>query len=164
MLIPLNLKNNPYNFSNNFLADQLERLYGQCFLKPWNKESFETFLTYPVYGVWGCFCEKKYLVSALIALEDDVSADIVTLFTHPSYQRKGFSHALLNAHRQCHPSKDVFLEVSPLNTHAIALYKKNNFHIIGKRPHYYGKDHHALIMKKEGKKAPPASLIKNISF
>jgi ribosomal-protein-alanine N-acetyltransferase len=48
--------------------------------------------------------------------------------------------------------REIFLEVRPSNTHALALYRKKDFHRVAKRPAYYqasqGREDAEVLVKK----------------
>ena len=48
--------------------------------------------------------------------------------------------------------REIFLEVRPSNTNALALYKKKGFHKVAKRPAYYqaedGREDADVLVKK----------------
>ena len=77
-------------------------------------------------------------------------AELQNLAVLPAYRRSGVAQALLEAlfseagKRNC---EAVFLEVAAGNEAAQALYRKNGFVAVGKRPGFYrGED--AVLMKK----------------
>ncbi len=66
---------------------------------------------------------------------------IITIATHPKWQRLGLGEWLLLAlleEGQTMGSQHATLEVRPSNTTAIALYQKHNFQEVGRRSTYYG--------------------------
>ena len=77
-------------------------------------------------------------------------AELQNLAVLPAYRRHGVAQAILNAlfaeaeKRSC---ESVFLEVAAGNEAAQALYRKNGFVPVGRRPGFYrGED--AVLMKK----------------
>lgn len=77
-------------------------------------------------------------------------AELQNLAVLPAYRRRGAAQAMLTAlfaearERNC---ESVFLEVAAGNEAAQALYRKNGFVPVGRRPGFYrGED--ALLMKK----------------
>lgn len=78
-------------------------------------------------------------------------AELQNLAVLPAYRRHGAAQALLDAlfaearKRGC---RSVFLEVAAGNEGAQALYRKNGFAPVGRRPGFYrGED--ALLLRKE---------------
>jgi ribosomal-protein-alanine N-acetyltransferase len=67
-------------------------------------------------------------------------AHLLNLCTAPGWEGHGLGqrmlHALLRVARG-HGAQRVFLEVRPSNPRAIALYERNGFNEIGRRPRYY---------------------------
>ncbi len=73
--------------------------------------------------------------------------EILSLATHPDYQRKGLARALVREFCSAHQG-DVFLEVRESNLAAIAFYRALGFRETGVRHSYYGdNDEGAIVMK-----------------
>ncbi|WP_449447225.1 ribosomal protein S18-alanine N-acetyltransferase [Thermomonas brevis] len=82
-------------------------------------------------------------------------AHVLNLCTAPGNEGQGLGqrmlHALLKVARG-HGAQRVFLEVRPSNPRAIALYDRNGFNEIGRRPRYYpahGGREDAIVMAME---------------
>jgi ribosomal-protein-alanine N-acetyltransferase len=82
-------------------------------------------------------------------------AHILNLCIDPEYRALGYGERLLDEllYRARSASvREIFLEVRPTNTTAIALYKKRGFHQIAARPAYYqaneGREDAAVFAKK----------------
>lgn len=82
-------------------------------------------------------------------------AHVLNLCTAPGNEGQGLGqrmlHALLKIARG-HGAQRVFLEVRPSNPRAIALYDRNGFNEIGRRPRYYpahGGREDAIVMAME---------------
>jgi ribosomal-protein-alanine N-acetyltransferase len=80
---------------------------------------------------------------------------VLNLCIEPREQGRGVGRRLLRALLRLaagHGARRVFLEVRPSNPHAIALYDKEGFNEIGRRPRYYpahvGRED-AIVMAKE---------------
>ena len=77
-------------------------------------------------------------------------AELQNLAVLPAYRRNGVAQALLNAlftEASVRGCESVFLEVAAGNDGAQALYSRNGFVPVGRRPGFYrGED--ALLMKK----------------
>ena len=77
-------------------------------------------------------------------------AELQNLAVLPAYRRRGVAQALLDAlftEAQKRDCENIFLEVAAGNEPAQALYRKNGFVPVGKRPGFYrGED--AVLMKK----------------
>ena len=82
-------------------------------------------------------------------------AHILNLCVDPAYRAHGFGERLLDAilarARAAHV-REVFLEVRPSNTTALALYRKKGFHRVARRPAYYqasgGREDAAVLAKR----------------
>ena len=67
-------------------------------------------------------------------------AHILNLCVDPGFRSLGYGGRLLDeilARARLADVKQVFLEVRPSNTNALALYRKKGFHRIARRPAYY---------------------------
>ena len=82
-------------------------------------------------------------------------AHILNLCVDPKYRSHGYGEYLLDAilaqSRSAHV-REIFLEVRPSNTTALALYRKKGFHKVARRPAYYqsteGREDAAVLAKK----------------
>ncbi len=117
--------------------------------RPWSATEFDALLSQKgvvLTGDAGCF------VLARVVLDE---AEILTLATTPSEQRKGMASAVLatfaGVARQ-QGVKTMFLEVAADNVAALALYRRAGFFEVGQRPAYYvrknGPAADAVIMKR----------------
>ena len=88
-------------------------------------------------------------IGCLYCIADE--AELQNLAVLPAYRRCGVAQALLDAlfaEAQKRNCESVFLEVAAGNEAAQALYRKNGFVPVGRRPGFYrGED--AVLMKKE---------------
>lgn len=67
-------------------------------------------------------------------------AHILNLCVHPTFRKHGYGERLLASlieHSRKAEVREMFLEVRPSNTAAIALYRKKGFRHIANRPSYY---------------------------
>jgi ribosomal-protein-alanine N-acetyltransferase len=82
-------------------------------------------------------------------------AHILNLCVDPNYRSHGYGEQILDAilaqSRSAHV-REIFLEVRPSNTTALALYRKKGFHTVARRPAYYqateGREDAAVLAKK----------------
>jgi len=93
-----------------------------------------------IVGYGGLFCPSQ-----------GVEADVQTVTVVTELQGRGIGRALLmdlieEARRRKAPA--ILLEVRLGNDSAIHLYQSCGFGEIARRPNYYGRDLHALIMRK----------------
>jgi len=82
-------------------------------------------------------------------------AHILNLCVEPSYRSHGYGARLLDDilfRARTSSVREIFLEVRPTNTTALALYKKKGFHLVANRPAYYqareGREDAAVLTKK----------------
>jgi ribosomal-protein-alanine N-acetyltransferase len=82
-------------------------------------------------------------------------AHILNLCVDPKYRSRGYGESLLDAilaKSRSASVREIFLEVRPSNTTALALYRKKGFHKVARRPAYYqateGREDAAVLAKK----------------
>jgi len=78
-------------------------------------------------------------------------AEVLTLAVTPSSQSRGLGRRLLQAaldHARTHGAASMFLEVSPANVPALALYARAGFAPVGRRPRYYPGGGDALVLRR----------------
>jgi len=82
-------------------------------------------------------------------------AHILNLCVDPKYRSHGYGEYLLDAilaQSRTANVREIFLEVRPSNTTALALYRKKGFHKVARRPAYYqateGREDAAVLAKK----------------
>ena len=71
-------------------------------------------------------------------------AHILNICVHPDYRSMGYGEKLLDDllfRARSSSVREIFLEVRPSNEHALALYKKKDFHKVADRPAYYQASH-----------------------
>jgi ribosomal-protein-alanine N-acetyltransferase len=71
-------------------------------------------------------------------------AHILNICVHPDYRSLGYGEKLLDDllfRARSSSVREIFLEVRPSNEHALALYKKKDFHKVADRPAYYQASH-----------------------
>lgn len=123
-------------------------------IDPWSKEQ----ITSEFAGI----PETRYYVVAeregrivgyggLFSPANGVEADIQTVTVVTELQGEGIGRALLmnlidEASKRSAPA--ILLEVRVGNDSAIHLYRSCGFVEIARRPNYYGRDLHALVMRK----------------
>lgn len=79
-------------------------------------------------------------------------AHLLNLCVAPDHRRSGLGQLLLDGvlvDADILRAGRLFLEVRPSNKPAVALYRQNGFHVIGRRPEYYPGEHgreDALVM------------------
>jgi len=71
-------------------------------------------------------------------------AHILNICVHPDFRSLGYGEKLLDDllfRARSSSVREIFLEVRPSNEHALALYKKKDFHKVADRPAYYQASH-----------------------
>lgn len=82
-------------------------------------------------------------------------AHILNLCIEPAFRSYGYGAGLLDdilSRARIASVREIFLEVRPTNTSALALYKKRGFHQVANRPAYYqarqGREDACVLAKK----------------
>ena len=82
-------------------------------------------------------------------------AHILNICIDAAWRSVGFGERLLDEvllRARSSAVREIFLEVRPSNMHALALYKKKDFHKVAKRPAYYqashGREDAEVLVKK----------------
>lgn len=82
-------------------------------------------------------------------------AHILNLCVEPAYRSHGYGERLLDEilfRARTSSVREIFLEVRPSNSNALALYKKKGFYQVANRPAYYqaqqGREDAAVLAKK----------------
>jgi len=116
----------------------MEQLHKLAFDRPWSENDFKTFLTLPSYQAFGWLNSQEELVgfSLFNAVSPDV--ELCTICVNPKHQRQGIAKKLmLESLNKFEDFDSCFLEVSEINSRAIALYSKLGFIDVGIRKNYY---------------------------
>ena len=82
-------------------------------------------------------------------------AHILNICIHSTYRSMGYGEKLLDEilfRARSSSVRQIFLEVRPSNEHALALYRKKDFHRVADRPAYYqaskGREDANVLVKK----------------
>ncbi len=126
-------------------------LESACFSDPWSARSIEGELTNPL-SLW-LIAEVNGTAAGYIGSQTvGDAADMMNVAVDPAYRRQGVAQKLLDALWQAlcaRGAKTLTLEVRASNAAAIALYEKNAYVQIGRRPGYYRHPKEdALILQK----------------
>lgn len=114
-------------------------IHDACFDHGWNESMMRQMLLMP--GAVGFIAyNQEEPVGIVMYAYSPQQADIVTFGVLPDYRGKHISDELMKEsfrflERQ--GIKEIFLEVSVDNDHAIALYQRHGFQQVGRRPNYY---------------------------
>lgn len=87
--------------------------------------------------------------AGIILSVDD--AEITNIVTKKDKRRQGIGSILINELIKISKEKgkdNISLEVNEENEHAIKLYEKNGFEVVGRRKNYYNNKNDAIIMTK----------------
>lgn len=123
-------------------------------IDPWSKEQIASeFIGVPETRFYVIAEGERRVIGygGLFAPSHGVAADVQTVTVVNEMQGKGIGRALLTrlieeASRRSAPA--ILLEVRVGNDSAIHLYQSSGFVEIARRPNYYGRDLHALVMRK----------------
>ena len=139
----------PMNESHVAEVAALEKI---CFSMPWSENSVRSELTNPL-SLW-LVAEEENVVLGYIgsqAVMDE--ADVMNVAVVPDRRREGIAQKLVEALVAALNEKGVhalLLEVRASNEPAKALYERQGFIQVGRRPNYYrNPKEDALILKKE---------------
>lgn len=119
-------------------------------ISPWTEETFQTCFQAGYKG-WAIQSDNKLIGFIIISLREHechiLNVCVIHEFQHQGYGRLMMQHAL--SHAKLKGAGIAYLEVRKSNQHAIHLYRKLKFHLIGERKAYYptpsGTNEDALI-------------------
>ena len=132
-------------------VEQLTDIEKECFAHPLGEEQIRSLLRNK-NTVFLAFREKALLTGSVwvqVVLDEGYIGNVAV---RPAYRRRGIAGALLQALETLGREKALSfltLEVRAGNAPAIALYEKNGYACVGRRPDYY--DHpreDAILMTK----------------
>lgn len=126
-------------------AAQLAALHAESFERPWDAREFERLLENP--AAFAIVCSDGFILAWAIAGEGEV----LTLAVSPSARRKGRGAGLVEAvcaAAVARGAETIHLEVAEDNPAARALYAKQGFAEVGRRPGYYGGAVNAVVMRR----------------
>ena len=131
---------------------QVAALEKVCFSMPWSENSIRSELTNPL-SLWLVAEENGVLLGYIGSQSVMDEADVMNVAVDPNRRREGIALKLVEALVAALNEKDVralLLEVRASNEPAKALYERQGFVQVGKRPNYYrNPKEDALILKKE---------------
>ena len=139
-LIPLGLFHLP-------VAAEIHRL---CFSEAWDEAALVQLLAMP--GSFGRMSGEENPCGFILARVAADEAEILTLAVLPQARRSGQGGRLLDAaaaEAAQQGATALFLEVASDNLAALGLYQSRHFATVGRRPHYYGLNHHATVLRRE---------------
>jgi ribosomal-protein-alanine N-acetyltransferase len=137
---------------------QLEEIHAASFPQRWSADELAALNTHD--GVLTLVARRASLwassrpVGFIIVRRAADEGEILTVCVHPRYRRGGTGYELVAAalrHLYTERVARVFLEVSPDNAGAIALYRRFGFTEVGNRANYYDERpegaRHAVILR-----------------
>jgi ribosomal-protein-alanine N-acetyltransferase len=142
-------------------AVALAAVHALAFDSPWPPEAFAGLLDSP--GVFALAAIDDAVVALILVRAIAGEAEVLTLATAPSHQRRGAARALLAAGLDLAATlgaETAFLEVAADNAAAIALYRSAGFEPVGRRAAYYarrdGPAVDALVLRRTLNSAAPS--------
>jgi len=107
-------------------------------IAPWSEETFNVCFRTGCVG-WAIELDGKIIAFVLISMRIG-ECHILNVCVLHDYQRQGWGRKLIEQavqHAKDHGLGIAYLEVRRTNKHAIALYRKMRFYLIGERKDYY---------------------------
>ena len=118
--------------------DEVMRIEVRAYPFPWTRGIFRDCL-HANYPMWVQERAGRMVGYGVLSIAAD-EAHVLNLCTSPDHEGEGLGRRMLQALLRIargHGAQRVFLEVRPSNPRAIALYERNGFNEIGRRPRYY---------------------------
>lgn len=125
--------------------DTLEEIHAVSFPAHWSADEQAAMASGPGVATFvarrGSATASRRPVGFITVRRAADEGEVLTMAVHPRHRRAGVGRLLLDHaldHFRQAQVVDVFLEVDPLNTAAISLYRGAGFEVVGERPDYYG--------------------------
>lgn len=119
------------------------------FAHPWSENALALLCGDTAFGYVTVEGERVTAYGGMLTVLDE--GQITNIATHPDHRRRGLAtevlHALLGEARR-RGLAFVTLEVRESNHSAIALYEKNGFRTVGRRPRFYTEPTEAALVMK----------------
>lgn len=132
-------------------VDRVLEIELSAYPHPWTRGIFTDCIRVG-YDCWGLQLQDR-LEGYTILTHAAGESHLLNLCIAPDCQRRGLGSILLNhAIRLAREAacEQMFLEVRPSNPAGIALYRRNGFDVVGRRPDYYRSDdgrEDAIVMR-----------------
>ncbi len=125
------------------------RLEANVFPDPWPRHLYLQELGQPARFQRVVVADDGTLCAYVFACWQVDELHVLKVATDPEFQRGGLATTLLDEVRdeaERRGGRGVILEVRPSNRAAFRLYRKLGYHVLGRRPRYYGDGEDALVM------------------
>ena len=133
--------------SSNHIQDILD-IERKCFPNPWSADSFINEINNEIGSNWVYMIDSK-LVGYLFGWHIKDEFHINNIAVHKDFRRLGIAEKMIGDIILKFILKNIFLEVSKLNSRAILLYEKIGFKKNGVRKKYYNDNSDAILYKME---------------
>ena len=134
--------------ANSSHIDDILRIELSSFAKPWSKESFVAEINSEISSNWVYLLNSR-LIGYLFGWKIENEFHINNIATHENFRRIGIAKKMIDNIISTIMPKEVFLEVSKLNSRAISLYENLGFKENGNRKKYYSDNSDAILYKME---------------
>ncbi len=131
--------------------DEILRIERENFMTPWTVSQFADDLDSGNHDLISCDHEGKPIAYMVLWRVLD-ELHLTNISVDQRHRRQGIAQKMLDyairvaGDRHCH---QINLEVREGNEAALALYRKNHFQQVGRRPNYYSAEHaDALLMSR----------------
>ena len=120
----------------------------KSFKNPWSERSFISEMNNKVSSNWVCVLDSQ-LIGYLFGWYIEDEFHINNIAVHAKFRRFGIAQNMINNVALEFMLKNIFLEVSKLNSDAILLYEKLGFKENGIRKKYYSDGSDAILYKMD---------------
>ena len=120
----------------------------KTFNNPWSKQSFSNEINNDISSNWVYILDSK-LIGYLFGWHIDDEFHINNVVVQEKFRRLGIAKKMINNIISKLILKNVFLEVSKLNSNAILLYENLGFKKQGIREKYYSDSSDAILYRME---------------
>jgi len=136
-------------------VDEIVAIAATSPLNPWSKDMFLGEVAHPLshcFLVRGENDHNKDIPLGFICFRNiGEESELLNICIHPMHRQKGLGKILMEFYIDFCSKKGVknyYLEVNPLNIHAVRLYQSFAFQPAGKRKDFYQEKYDALLMER----------------
>ena len=133
--------------NSDHIEDILD-IEAKSFRNPWSENSFINEINNKASSNWVCVLDSK-LIGYLFGWHIEDEFHINNIAVHEKFRRFGVAQNMIHNVIVEFMLKNIFLEVSRLNSNAILLYKKLGFKKNGIRKKYYSDGSDAILYKMD---------------